>query len=116
MRLQVYLGSQDEYDAAVDLYQEESSLREYYTRILSEARDSDSIDLKSIPLQRKPSEAFRLMGLIEDAIVAYLRDHNRPQTVRIVCTDEDIARMYKVVYNFRYADSKANRMDDDHWD
>ena len=118
MRLQVYMGTQEEFDRAIDCYTDDSDIRGYYTQLLTEASaaGADTVDFKSIAPGLQTSEAFRVMGLAEEAIMTFLRNHEKPETVRFVCTDEDVARLYKVVYNFRYADSKANRMEDDNWD
>ena len=118
MRLHVYMGTREEFDAACDCYTDDSDIRGYYRKKLAEADEAglECLDLKSIEPGLETSEAFRIMGLIEEAILVFFRDHDKPADVRIVCTDEETARLYKVVYNFRFADSKESRMEDDHWD
>ena len=117
MRLQVYMGTQEEYDKALAHHVSDDDIRSYYEQQLELAPAGTSVlDFQSIPAGMETSESFRIMGLIEDAVMVYLRTHDNPETVRIVCTDEEIARLYKVVYNFRFADTKANRMEDDNWD
>ena len=118
MRLSVCLGTQEEYDAAVGCCPDGSDIRAYYTQKLSEAEaaGAEHVDFKGIAPGLTTSESFRVMGLAEEAILTFFRDHEKPATVRFVSTDEEIARLYKVVYNFRFADSKAARLEDDNWD
>ena len=118
MRLQIHMGTEEEYHAAIPCCPEGDDLRAYYEGKLEAASDrgSDSIDFKAISAGEKTSDTFRDMGIIEDAVMTFLREHDKPETVRIICTDEEIARLYKVVYNFRFADTKADRMEDSNWD
>ena len=46
----------------------------------------------------------------------FFRDNAYPKKVQIVCDTADVAELYKVVYNFYYPGSKAERLDDDKWD
>ncbi|MBQ6376416.1 MAG: hypothetical protein IJJ52_02140 [Lachnospiraceae bacterium] len=64
----------------------------------------------------KPSEQFSSINRFEKPIVEYLRTHDAPKTVRIVCDSEETARFCKVVYNMYYADSKEERIEDAQWD
>ena len=118
MRLSVCMGTEQEYDAAVDCCATDDDIRSYYTQKLTEAESCgcDHVDFKSFAPGLKASEAFRVMGLAEEALLMFFHSHDKPATARFVCTDEETARMYKVVYNFRFADSKETRMTDDSWD
>ena len=55
-------------------------------------------------------------GEIEQAILDHLKEHDYPKEVRIVCDNEDVAKEYRVVYNFWFAESKAARLNDGTWD
>ena len=115
MRLEVILGTQADYEAAIPAPDAEEDVAAYYQDQLA-GSTGDAVAFQSIPPQDKPSQTFGLMNVIESAIMQYLREHESPAQVRIICTDEEIARLYKVVYNFSFATTKAERMDDDHWD
>ena len=118
MRLSVCIGTEQEYNAAIDCCGTDDDIRAYYTQKLTEAESCgcEHVDFKSFAQALKTSEAFRVMGLAEEAVLTFFHTHEKPATVRFVCTDEETARLYKVVYNFRYADSKETRMFDDSWD
>ena len=118
MRLSVCMGTEKEYEAAVDCCGTDDDIRGYYMQKLSEAESSgcDHVDFKSFPPGLKISEAFRVMGLAEEAVLTFFHNHEKPATARFVCTDEETARLYKMVYNFRFADSKETRMLDESWD
>ena len=118
MRLSVCMGTEQEYAAAVDSCRTDDDIRGYYTQKLKEAESSgcDHVDFKSFEPGLKTTEAFRVMGLAEEAVLTFFHTHDKPATVRFVCTDEETARLYKVVYNFRFADSKESRMLDESWD
>ncbi len=115
MRLSVMIGTQEQYDAAIDAPSDGQDIREYYLDQLARA-EADTIDFKALPAQDTQSALFGLMNLKEGAIIEYFREHDKPSSARIICTDEDTAKLYKVVYNYFYADSKPNRMEDDSWD
>ena len=115
MRLDVLLGTQTDYEAAIPAPGAGKDVAAYYQDQLAHSA-GDAVEFQSIPPQDKPSQAFALINVIEGAIMEYLREHESPAQVRIICTDEEIARLYKVVYNFSFATTKADRMDDDHWD
>lgn len=118
MRLSVCVGTEQEYNAAVDCCRTDDDIRDYYTQKLTEAESCgcDHVDFKSFEAGLEASEAFRVMGLAEEAVLMFFHTHDLPATVRFVCADEETARLYKVVYNFRFADSKETRMMDDSWD
>ncbi len=117
MRLTVIIGSKETYDAAIPAPEtgiEGQACYDYYTEQLK-AANGDCVDFQSVPKQDPPSKSFFLMGVIETAIMDYLREHESPEQVRIICTDPEVARLYKVVYNFNFAVSKADRMMEDDW-
>ena len=117
MRLSVIMGDQKEYGAAIPAPEpgtDGQACYDYYTKQL-ESAGGNCVDFQSVPVQARPSDAFFLMGVVETAIMDYLREHDTPEQVRIICTDPEMARLYKVVYNFNFAVSKADRMMEDDW-
>lgn len=93
-------------------------LAEFYKEKLSEAANANTEQLcfASIPLEEKVSTNFQNIHILEKCIMDFLRNSNYPKKVQIVCDSADAAELYKVVYNFYYPGSKAERLDDDKWD
>ena len=50
----------------------------------------------------------------ERAILTFLEDHPEIQRVRMVCHREETARIYRQMYNFWFAATKADRLDVEH--
>jgi len=67
-------------------------------------------------LQEKNSDNFHAMGNMERAIVEFLHTHEFPKDIEIITENEETSTMYKVVYNFWFAQEKSARMEDDSWD
>jgi O-acetyl-ADP-ribose deacetylase (regulator of RNase III) len=44
------------------------------------------------------------------AIMDFLRDHDTPRQVRVVCHTEDAAKIWRQTYNFWFAGTKADRL------
>lgn len=93
-------------------------LADFYKEKLAEstASKSDIINFESILFSEKNSENFQNIYILEKCIMDHLREHEFPKKVQIVCPDSTTAELYKVVYNFYYPGSKAERLDDDSWD
>ncbi len=93
-------------------------LADYYRRKLAEASDTDTevLTFESITFVEKNSKNFQNIYILEKCIMDYLREHEFPKKVQIACDDNKIAELYKVVYNFYYPGSKAERLDDESWD
>ena len=53
------------------------------------------------------------MSAVERIILNFLRDHQMPEKVQILCDTEEAARSYKMAYNFWFAGTKEERMDTD---
>ncbi len=117
MRLSVIMENEEVYNAAIPAPApgvEGQACYDYYTEQLK-AANGDCVNFQSVQKQDPPSKSFFLMGVVETAIMDYLREHESPEQVRIICTDPEVARLYKVVYNFNFAISKADRMMEDDW-
>jgi len=44
------------------------------------------------------------------AIMDFLRDHDTPRRVRMVCRTEDVAKIWRQTYNFWFAETKDDRL------
>ena len=93
-------------------------LADFYKDKLIEASgaNTDVLSFENIIFVEKPSENFQNIYILEKCIMDYLREHEFPKKVQIICENHKIAELYKVVYNFYYPGSKAERLDDDNWD
>ncbi len=93
-------------------------LADFYSQKLEEAAaaQEELLCFESIPFAGKPSENFQNIHILEKCIMDFLRKHEFPKKVKIVCDEEKTAEFYKVVYNFYYPATKADRLDDDKWD
>ena len=49
-------------------------------------------------------------GVALKAIMDFLREHDLPRRVRMVCHTEEAAQIYRQTYNMWYAGSKAERL------
>ena len=118
MRLSVVNGNEAEFAAAIPAPAQSAdgqACYDYYTEQLA-AAEGGTVSFQSLPKQDPPSKSFFEIGVVESAIVDYLRDHDRPEQVHIICNDAEMARLYKVVYNFNFAVTKDDRMMEDDWD
>lgn len=93
-------------------------LADFYREKLTEASDAnaDVLNFESITFAEKNSENFQNIYILEKCIMDYLREHSFPKKVQIICENKQVAELYKVVYNFYYPGSKAERLDDENWD
>ena len=78
--------------------------------MLAEERGIESVDFPSIstgvygyPMAQAASVALK-------AIMDFLREHDRPRRVRMVCHTEEAAEIYRQTYNLWYAGKKADRL------
>ncbi|MBE6046504.1 MAG: hypothetical protein E7221_07360 [Clostridiales bacterium] len=125
MRLEVTTGTPQMYAAAaagpaieandssaINKYVEfcETALQKAY------AEAADVFSLQSIAPLEKQSDNFSVIGDILRALLTFMDTHNHPETVRIICDNEETARLYKIIYNFWFAENKAERLDDNSWD
>lgn len=70
-----------------------------------------SVDFPSISTGVYGYPLAQAAVVAEKAIMEFLRDHNLPRQVRMVCHTEETAKVYRQTYNFWYAESKADRME-----
>ena len=78
--------------------------------LLAEERGIESVDFPSIstgvygyPMAQAASVALK-------AILDFLRDHELPRRVRMVCHTEQAAKIYRQTYNMWYAGDKTQRL------
>lgn len=93
-------------------------LTDFYKAKMAEATEAKAeiLNFESIPFTEKKSDNFQNIYIIEKCIMDYVRDQEFPRKVQIVCDSSEAAELYKVVYNFYYPGSKAERLDDESWD
>lgn len=93
-------------------------LADFYREKMAEATEAqaDVINFENITFVEKNSENFQNIYILEKCIMDYLRNKEFPKKVQIVCDNAKTAELYKVVYNFYYPGSKAERLDDENWD
>lgn len=72
--------------------------------------------IPSMSISAVNSKNFQVIGMLYKVIRAYQRDNEYPRQVKIICSNDEIARMYRVVYNFYVPRTKDDRMADDGWD
>ncbi|MGI6721485.1 MAG: hypothetical protein ACOX4I_02845 [Anaerovoracaceae bacterium] len=89
-----------------------------YKELLAKAaaEKCEQLDIREIDAQEKTSGDFQFIGIAERVIQGFLKTNKYPKTVRILCTSEKRAALYKSVYNFWFAAEKIDRMQDDRWD
>ncbi len=121
MGIEVAVGTEESLKNAAEKMPDFRTMEEaaaYILGFLDSAKEKgeDTAVLYYTAPSGKPSDQFSSINRFEKPIVEYLRTHDAPETVRIVCDSEDTARLCKVVYNMYYADSKKARIDDDQWD
>jgi len=115
MRLEVLTGTAEEFEHAIvcpcgDVTRLDSILQKISTEQVSVA------SFQSVVPSEKQSDNFSIIGDIMRAMLTFMDTHTYPEKIRIVCDSEETARLYKVIYNFWFAEEKAERMDDDSWD
>ena len=118
MTLKIITGTKQEWDASLPASSAEMDISSYYVDKLqsAESESKSTISFRSAAPQQSQSDHFSLIGEIERTILSYMAEHDCPQDVVIVCDSDDTARLYKVVYNFWFAEDKPSRMDDNSWD
>ena len=121
MNLEVITVPMEEYEAAIPCPPEGATMEHYKSYVkenLAAARDKglDPVCFRSLPPSEKPSDNFNRIMWIEQAIKEFQDQYDDPKTVRIVCDSDKNAEPYKVIYNFYYAVTKSDRLEDDNWD
>lgn len=79
--------------------------------LLAEEHGIASVDFPSISTGVYGYPLAQAAVVAEKAIMEFLRDHDLPRQVRMVCHTEEAAKVYRQTYNFWYAESKADRME-----
>lgn len=119
MNIKVYTAPKEQFEHAEPYAScPGEAIQNYYTNILQDACDkqTETVHLQGLPLTEKNSDNFQAMGSMEKAIVEFLRTHEYPRNVEILTDCEEAATMYRIVYNFWFAQEKSSRMADEHWD
>ncbi len=119
MRLEVTVGTKEEFDKAIPRpLCDPEELKNYYRKILEKAASekAEIIDLQGLPKHENQAVDFQLMGIMEHEIINFLRDNQYPKQVRIICDSEEAATSYRMIYNFWFAHTKEDRMMEAHWD
>ncbi len=80
------------------------------------AAKEEIVNFEAITFVERVSDNFQSIHILERCIMDYLRENEYPKKVQIVCDKHEVAELYKVVYNFYYPGSKAERLDDEGWD
>jgi len=119
MRLEVTVGTKEEFEKAIP--RPSCGLEElgnYYRTILEKAASekTETIHLQGLPKHESPAVDFQLIGIMEQEIMNFLKENEYPKQVRIICDSEETSTSYRMVYNFWFAQTKAERMMDEHWD
>ena len=119
MRINIITGSKEYFNRAIPYATcAATALADHYTPILQDAcaKQIDTQYRRGLPLQEKNSDNFQAMGNMERAIFDFLKEHTFPKNVEIITDCDEASTMYKVVYNFWFAQEKSARMEDDSWD
>ena len=74
------------------------------------------LELPSFELSAKNSNNFQVIGMLYKVIYEFQREHELPEIVRILCDSKATAKMYRQIYNFYIAPTKADRLNDGDWD
>lgn len=116
MRIEVISNNPEAFAAAIPRPEGEATKQNYggyVTAKLEEAAAAklEVLDFQGLPEAGKNSEMFQNISFVEDAIVTHFKSNDYPEKVRIICDSEVMDNMYRVVYNFYFADTKAARLD-----
>ena len=77
---------------------------------LAEAHGIETVDFPSISTGVYGYPMAQAAAVALKAILDFLRGHDLPRQVRMVCHTEQAARIYRQTYNMWYAGSKAERL------
>lgn len=119
MKLEIIIATKDEYENAIPSLPAESHMADicgYYSGKLAEAADAgiECIDIRAVEISGKISGSFQSVYNIEKPLMDFLAGHILPKKIRVVCKNDEQERLYKVVYNYFYADTHDGRMEVDH--
>ena len=78
---------------------------------LAAAHGITTVDFPSISTGVFGYPVMQAATVAERAILTFLEDHQEIQQVRMVCHREETARIYRQMYNFWFAATKADRLD-----
>lgn len=118
-RLEVTVRNENSFDNIIpNTSSDPRALADQYRTALTQAEQSKAeiLSFESIPFVERKSTNFQNILILERCIMEFLREHDFPTKVRILCESREVAELYKVVYNFYFPATKADRLDDDKWD
>lgn len=118
-RLEVTVRNEHSFDTIIpNTASDPRALAVQYQEALMQAEQSktEMLCFENIPFVEKKSTNFQNILILERCIMEFLREHDFPKKVRIICESREVAELYKVVYNFYFPATKADRLDDDKWD
>ena len=78
--------------------------------LLAEERGIETVDFPSISTGVYGYPMAQAAAVALKAIMDFLRDHELPRRVRMVCHTEAAAEIYRRMYNMLYAGEKADRL------
>ena len=115
MRIEVLMGTEQVFAEAVTCPADSPDCLDSILQTNS-AEQADVVCFKSVVPSKTQSENFSVIGDMMRVMLTFMDEHSYPQRIRIVCDNDETARLYKVIYNFWFAEEKSERMDDDSWD
>ncbi len=72
--------------------------------------------LPPVPECSLTSTLFQACSMTYKTIFEFGKEHGLPEKVAIPCSDDEIYKIYMVVWNMFYAGTKNQRMNDGRWD
>ena len=106
-------------DGAVDaLCADVPALVGRWNRMLEHCEEAkeEITELPAMAISAVNSKNFQVIEMLYKVVRAFQREHEYPKQVKIVCPDDESARIYRVVYNFYIPRTKEDRKADKGWD
>ena len=76
----------------------------------------DIFEYPAMKISKTNSKNFQVIGMLYNVVRAFQKEHSCPEQVKILCPDDETAKIYRVVYNFYIPRTKDDRMADSSWD
>lgn len=93
-------------------------LKPLYEEALAKAASvgAETAFFPSIPIADLNSTMFQAISIIYKTMREFQASHDCPDDIQIICDDDQVLKLYMVVWNLYYAEDKAGRMNDGRWD